>query len=125
MKKLIMIAVACFISSTSFAFAPAQDISAFGTACPKAVSTSDAGFCPSFKSVAQCQCVARGLPAGMCQDMKALYDRMISMFGNIKKACDFQKDTDSQTCIDDWNCFRSGGKDSHGALCSSNGLACA
>lgn len=93
-------------------------------ACPRAVPTDDPGFCASFKSVAICHCRDSGLPSGMCQDMNALYGRMMAVFGSLKKACDYQKHTTSQDCIDNWNCYRLGGVDSQGRLCSSDKRAC-
>ena len=93
-------------------------------ACSNALPTDDANFCPSFKSVATCYCVSSGLPSGMCQDMKALYERMINLLGSLKKACEYQHYTSTQDCIDNWNCYRLGGMDSHGRLCSSTGKAC-
>lgn len=113
-KKFIF----CMLSFASFSTYAAT------LACPQAVPTNDPGFCPSFKSVAECHCVASGLPRGMCQDMNLLYNRMISIFGTLKKACEYQHDTDTQTCIDDWTCYRDGGKDSQGRQCSSTGKAC-
>ena len=92
--------------------------------CPQALPTSDPSFCPSFKSIGECHCTASGLPAGMCKDMNSIFNRMISVFGSIKRACEYQKDTSTQMCIDDWNCYRSGGKDSQNNLCSGTGKAC-
>lgn len=92
--------------------------------CPQALPTSDAGFCPSFKSVAECHCVESGLPKKMCQDVQVIYNRMIAMFGSVQKACEYQHDTSTQNCIDDWNCYRLGGKDSQGKLCGGTGNAC-
>ncbi len=119
--KRFLLASLSLISASCFAFAPQF------MACPQAVSTADPGFCASFKSVAQCQCVSRGLPAGMCQDMSQLYSRMVGMFGSVEKACEYQAstshDTTKQQCIDDWNCYRSGGSNASG-LCSSTGHAC-
>ncbi len=93
-------------------------------ACGQATPTTDPNFCPTFKAVAQCHCVSSGLPAGMCQDMSLLYQRMVSMFGSIQKACEYQHDTSIQNCVNDWNCYRIGGTDSTGGLCSSTGRAC-
>src|SRR5689334_4606211 len=97
-------------------------ISAFATDfysnCPQALPTNDANFCSSFKSVAECHCIESGLPKKMCQDVEAIYVRMISMFGSVQKACQYQHDTSTRNCIDDWNCYRTGGKDSYGNLCS-------
>jgi hypothetical protein len=94
------------------------------TACPRAVPTNDPGFCASFKSVAECHCTSKGLPRSQCTNMKLLYDRMIAMFGSVRGACEFQRDTSTQDCIDDWNCYGTGGRDSQGRLCSSTGNYC-
>ena len=114
MMKVIVTSLACLISGATFAAA----------SCPQALPTNDAGFCPSFKSVAGCHCTSKGMPKGMCLDMNALYNRMISMFGTLERACQFQHDTSTQNCIDDWNCYRSGGKDSQGNICSGTGKSC-
>ena len=114
-----------FIAAHAFA---APDIShlliTIHSHCPHADPISSPNFCASFKSIAECHCIASGLPAGMCKDMNAIYNRMLSVFGSQQKACDYQKDVSAQECMDDWNCYRLGGKDSHGNLCSSTGKAC-
>lgn len=92
--------------------------------CPQAVPTTDPNFCSSFKSVAQCHCIDSGLPASICQDVNTIYNRMISIFHSVQRACEYQRDTSTQTCIDDWNCYRLGGADSKGGLCSSTGSIC-
>lgn len=92
--------------------------------CPQALPSDHPGFCSSFKSVAVCHCVESGFPEGKCQNMSTLYLLMIARFGSIQKACEYQHDTTTQICIDDWNCYRSGGRDSQGRLCSSTGNAC-
>lgn len=93
-------------------------------ACAKALPVDDAGFCASFKEVATCHCTSSGLPAGMCQDMNSLYKRMLALFGSLQRACEYQKHTSTQDCVDNWNCYRKGGIDSQGRLCSSTQLAC-
>jgi hypothetical protein len=113
MLKMIGVALLLFINSSVFAFA-----------CSNALPTDNPGFCSSFKSVATCYCTNSGLPSGMCQDMNALYNRMIGMFGSLQKACEFQHYTTTQDCVDNWNCYRLGGVDSRGRLCSSNRNAC-
>ncbi len=92
--------------------------------CSNAVPTDSPNFCASFKTVAPCYCTSSGLPSMMCQDMNVLYARMISVFGTLKKACEYQKYTSPQDCIDNWNCYRNGGVDSRGRICSSNRKAC-
>lgn len=93
-------------------------------ACPQALPTNHSDFCPSFKSVAKCHCTASGLPERKCQNMENIYQLMIDRFGSVRKACEFQHDTSTQVCIDDWTCYRLGGKDSAGHLCSSTAKAC-
>lgn len=95
-----------------------------GFACTNAVPTDNAGFCASFKSAATCYCTNSGLPSGMCQDMNTLYNRMMMVFGSLQKACEYQKYTTVQDCMDNWNCYRLGGVDSRGRLCSGTKSAC-
>lgn len=116
MKRIFIFAL-CFIASPLFAFAPIA-------ACPQALPTSDANFCPTFKQSAICFCTSKGVPASMCQDVNKIYSRMISMYGSQQRACQRQKETSYQVCMDDWNCFRQGGTDSTGKLCSATGSAC-
>jgi hypothetical protein len=99
-------------------------ISCAVTACPAALSPNTPGFCESFKSVARCHCTASGLPGGMCTNMKLLYNRMISTFGTLQRACEYQRDTTVQACLEAWNCYRSGGVDSQNQLCNGTGLPC-
>lgn len=113
MIKKIFIAMLCLLSSGVFALA-----------CPRALPREHTQFCASFKTAATCYCTTSGLPAGMCQDMNALYNQMISVFGTLKKACEFQKYTSAQDCIDNWGCYRNGGKDSQGKSCSSTQKSC-
>ena len=115
MLKKLTILFFCFFTISSFSSM---------AACPSATSSNSPGFCSSFKLAAQCHCTSSGLPMGMCMDMKLLYSRMISTFGSVKRACEFQHDTSVQNCVDDWNCYRSGGKNSQNALCSSTGNVC-
>lgn len=93
-------------------------------ACPQAIPTNTPGFCSSFKVIAQCHCTSSGIPKGMCMNMHSLYDRMIGMFGSVRRACEYQRDTSVQNCIDDWNCYRLGGVNSNNELCSGTGSAC-
>ena len=115
MIKKVAILFFCFFSISSYASM---------MACPAATSSSNPGFCSSFKLAAQCHCTSSGLPTGMCMNMKLLYTRMISTFGSVQRACEFQHDTSVQNCVDDWTCYRTGGKNSQNELCSSTGNAC-
>lgn len=92
-------------------------------ACINAQPTNDVNFCASFKVAATCYC-SLSAPPVMCQDMNAIYNRMISVFGSLQEACRFQRYTSMQDCIDNWNCYKLGGKDSRGRVCSSTGQAC-
>ncbi|MGC1181792.1 hypothetical protein, partial [Legionella sp.] len=92
--------------------------------CNNAASTNDPTFCASFKTAATCYCVNSGLPPIMCQDMNMLYARLISVFGSLQNACEYQKYTTTQDCMDNWNCYHSGGIDSRGRVCSSTQQAC-
>ena len=93
-------------------------------ACEQAVPSTDAGFCPSFKAVAECHCLENGLGPDTCGNMAALYQYMLDFFGSLEQACSFQQDTDYKTCMDDWGCYRNGGTNSDGGLCSATGSAC-
>lgn len=99
-------------------------LSISASACPIAVPTSDSNFCSSFKSAATCYCTSSGLPSGMCQDMNALYNRMMIVFGSLQKACEYQHYTTPQDCIDNWTCYLRGGVDSRGSACSSTQMPC-
>jgi hypothetical protein len=94
-------------------------------ACPKALPTDDVNFCSSFKSVATCYCTSSGLPSSLCQDTRVIYQRMIAMFQTLEKACEYQKYTSKQDCMDNWNCYLFGGVDSRGRICSSTQKPCA
>lgn len=111
MIKKILPFILAFSSTTVFA-------------CPRALPTDNPGFCPSFKAAATCHCTSSGLPAKVCQDMRTLYNRMVSAFGSLQKACEYQHHTTTQDCIDNWNCYLNGGVDSTGKSCSSTNLPC-
>lgn len=93
-------------------------------ACPQALPIDDPGFCQSFAEVARCYCQSQGLPARMCSNVQLIYNRMISTFGSIERACRYQKENTYQNCIDDWECFLHGGVLPDGRVCSGTGLAC-
>ncbi len=118
MKKLFILALG-LLSSACFAFSPVASFS-----CAQAVPTTDGGFCPSFKSVANCHCQEQGMPAKVCQNMDLLYNAMVARYSTLERACANQHDTSTQNCIDDWNCYRNGGTNSQGGLCSSSGSKC-
>lgn len=92
--------------------------------CPVASAVSSPEFCNSFKIAAECHCISSGLPRGMCTNQTLLYKRMIDTFGSLKRACEFQRDASVQECIDDWNCYLSGGVTSDLQSCSGNGNPC-
>src|SRR5689334_14288165 len=112
MLRQIAIAVTCVFSFSSFAIT---------SSCGQALLPSEAGFCSSFKSIAGCHCNATSPIKNICGNMNGLYSYMLAMFyGSLQKACAYQKDTNPQTCIDSWNCYRLGGRDSQNRLCSGN-----
>lgn len=98
-------------------------VSAFA-GCPNALPTNDVNFCPSFERAAVCYCTSSGLPRAMCEDMNTLYARMISYFGSLRKACEHQRYTTTEDCMDNWNCYLHGGVDSRRRFCSSTKKAC-
>lgn len=112
MMKTLLAALVYVFSASCFAI------------CPNALPTNHPGFCPSFKTAAVCYCTSSGLPGGVCQDMNALYNRMIAVFGSLKRACDYQRYTTPQDCVDNWTCYLRGGVDSQGRACSSTKKAC-
>ncbi len=121
MKRILALS-ALFLSVSCFS-------STFPTYCDPAPPVTDSKFCAAFKASAQCHCQADGkLPEGMCLDMNVVYSRMIGKFHTQQEACDWQKmhgvpvTTESQECMDDWDCYRLGG-DHHG-LCSGTGNKC-
>lgn len=127
MIRGIIAVLVCFFSMTTFASVNEMPFGLTNTAqfaCGKAVPTNDPKFCSSFKTVAICYCTAQGLPPMMCQDMNMLYARLVSVFGSLQKACEYQKETTTQDCMDNWKCYRSGGVDSQGRSCSSTQKAC-
>lgn len=93
--------------------------------CSKSFPPNHSKFCPTFKSAAACACSTSGMPASLCEDMNTLHKRMLMVFSTQQKACEFQRDTTTQQCLDSWNCYRRGGKDSQGRLCQQTGEACA
>lgn len=125
MKKLFLLSLSvfCFFfflstsNATSF-FAPPN--------CKKASATNTAEFCSSFKDAAICHCTARGIPGPVCQmmGMSEIYRRMTGYYGSMEAACNAQTEVPPQECIDGWNCYRFGGTDSQGRLCSGTGSYC-
>ena len=92
--------------------------------CPAAYATTSPGFCASFQVAAQCYCEEAGVPKSMCNNMSTLYNRMISRYGTVDKACSIQHNTDKQTCLDDWKCYRDGGNNSAEQPCSGTSNKC-
>jgi hypothetical protein len=112
--RLILLLFVCILSLPSFAL----------SGCPQGLPTSDVNFCSSFKTVAICHCTAMGIPRFLCKNMNNLYKTMILRYGSVDNACESQQDTSKQNCLDGWTCYRNGGSNSQGKLCSSTGKAC-
>lgn len=129
MTKIYSALFSSLIFSASSAYAlPDSLLSIFvaetHASCPQALPNTNAGFCASFKAAAICHCTSAGLPSGLCQDVNTIYNRMIGLFGSIQRACDYQKDIPASACVAAWNCYRAGGKNPEGNLCSGTGKAC-
>lgn len=93
--------------------------------CPSADPASP-GFCDAFKAASVCYCTSYAtLPKNRCSNMALVYKMMVASLGTLQRACDFQRNTSAQECIDDWNCYNYGGVTSTGQLCNGNGHACA
>lgn len=92
--------------------------------CPEAAATNSSSFCPTFETSARCHCQEHGLPSAACQDVHKVYSRMLAIYQTVQRACSAQHDTDTQTCIDDWTCYITGGVDSQGRSCSGTGARC-
>jgi hypothetical protein len=120
--RFICALFACFLSFSSFALIPENAFSL--SECPQGLPTSDVNFCKTFKEVAICHCTATGIPRFLCKNMNTLYNSMILRYGSVENACQSQTDTTQQICMDSWSCYRSGGKNSDGELCSGTGEAC-
>lgn len=115
MMKGIFIFFVCAACSLQFAFA---------SSCPRALPTNDPMFCQSFVIAAQCRCLSAGYPNFICHDLRRIYKLMVFFYFSQKSACQHQQETSFRICMDDWNCYRYGGKDSRGQLCSKTGKAC-
>jgi len=135
MVSRILVLLLCFISLSCFA-SPAADLSASSDlrrGCPQAPATTSGDFCGGFKTSAYCHCIEKGMDASVCDDMNQVYDAMMAYFrdspeGALAGACSYgeaQEDgVPKQVCMDDWNCYRNGGANSQGGLCSSTGQTC-
>lgn len=117
---LAILSVSCFAETS---FSSYKDV--MSRSCDHAIPDTDPGFCDSFNKVAICHCLET-VPAPGCQNANQIYDRMTakSAFGTQEAACAYQKDVPYQECMDDWNCYRKGGQDSAGGLCSGTGKSC-
>jgi hypothetical protein len=92
--------------------------------CEAGMPTTHANFCPSFKKSASCACTSSGMPKSFCGDMKALHKRMLMVFDTQKNACTYQRDVSVKECMDGWNCYLNGGKNSDGSPCQRTGRRC-
>lgn len=103
MKKIITFLMCSTLSFSCFAD------------CAEAPPTSDPTFCPTFKAIAKCHCLADSgntIPEKQCEDMNIVYSRMVATFGSQERACQWQEKSGSeirvkyQICMDDWNYYR-------------------
>src|SRR5580693_2747985 len=125
MMKQIFVFILAFFTISAFAVTnkvtPVNNV-ALPEDCKKADPIDSPTFCTTFEAAAKCYCRnASPIPAA-CKSASKVYEYMLSVHhGNLEKACkyaaDHQPGTTPQECIDDWNCWRSGGRDSNGKLC--------
>ena len=99
-------------------FKSGQDCSVASDDTPAFCQPSGAG---SFEAAVQSCCPLGKLP------MQQIYNLMIGTYGTLQNAC--VKNAEQyggtvQACIDQWNCYWLGGKDSEGNLCDGNGQPC-
>lgn len=128
---LTVLCLTAFCSLNSYAaanlFAPKPVVyTGACTSSPKPVkSDTEANFCSDFKATVQCQC--QFFTGSSCGTMKDIYNNMIGEYG-LEGGCKFayamQWASSVQSCKDQWRCYRNGGKDSKGGLCSEDGHAC-
>ncbi len=97
-----------------------------GDKCPKTKPMDSKKFCSSFEGVVKCVCLANIHSSFMCRSMSVIYMTILAKFGSIEKFCNdkHQYRVPPQQCIDEWNCYRNGGKNSQGVLCSGTGNRC-
>ena len=84
-------------------------------------SDSDSQFCVNFKKAVQGCCPIPGL------SMQKIYNMMIAVYGSLQNACEknaAKYGGTAQTCLDQWNCYWNGGKDSVGNSCDGDGVRC-
>lgn len=108
MKNILLLIVSCCLSIVATQ-ASAGFLTLFLARshpnCPQALPMHHAKFRASFEAAAECQCHSSGMPRSMCKDMKALYSRMLFVFGSVQKACEFQRDTPTKTCLANWRVY--------------------
>jgi hypothetical protein len=122
MIKKFFFSLICIMSISAFSYNAAAY-----TICNRALPTDSPAFCKSFKEAASCYCKERKdrpFPAVYCENTSWLYGMMVSTYGTLSNACENQKETSKQDCIDNWNCYMKGGTDSTGKSCSSTKKSC-
>ena len=122
--RVFLFSIFFFIAMTGSLFSMPVFTKLIPKSCPLAGATDSAAFCDAFRQSAKCHCHAAGMPGIFCANMSFVYNAMIHIYGTLESACAHQHDTPKAICIDDWNCYRLGGKDSVGKLCSGTGRVC-
>lgn len=92
--------------------------------CSSGPPIDNPGFCRGFEASAYCECEKRAKIKYFCQSLDQIYRGMLLTYGSLENACRAQSHTSTQKCIDGWRCYRNGGKDSNGHLCSGTGKPC-
>ena len=124
MKKLIFLFMLTFSFSCFATTSPSSkaNSSCKTMDCAEAAATTSPDFCKSFEDVAPCQCKSHGGTTKFCTGMDKIYQNMIDIFGSLESAC--KRHSNPQLCVDDWNCYRNGGTNHEGGLCSGTGNSC-
>lgn len=94
--------------------------------CPITPAVTSNKFCSGFKKVVTCEC-DKMAPFNIhyfCRSMSVIKNNMDRYYGGVAKSCKQQKKAPYQDCMDHWNCYLHGGRDSKGHLCNSSGKSC-
>lgn len=95
---------------------------------------NDGTFCGAFEHSAKCHCEDESPFKNMCDDaagnvdMTKIYNNMVQFYGSVDGACTHAEAKGyetKQTCLDDWQCYRTGGTVSDGTQCQQTGASCA
>ncbi len=127
MALAVVLMAPCAMASFDPYHVAAGAVSASNDCGDSNVHATDAAFCGNFSKAAICDCKAKAGILGpiFCGNMDAVYKAMMTKYPSIEAACNDQSPANlRQACIDNWHCFRNGGKTAGGAQCSGSGKSC-